>query len=156
MKLSMNLRVLSIVFFFSNLQESLAQKDSVQVAKESYQTVRTFECPGGINNQFILKGIIYDAQTNEELPTATVFVKGTKVATLSDAKGLFALDITKLLDSTRTLTIMGSYVGYKIKEIEIRDNWTLGTYLSIPMVSNSGISCPGIDVSSEKKKSRRK
>jgi hypothetical protein len=152
----MNLKVLSILLFFSILQESFAQKDSVQVIKEAYQTVRTFECPGAINNQFTLKGIIYDAQTKEELPSATVFVKGTKVATLSDAKGLFALDITKLLDSTRTLTIMGSYVGYKIKEIEIKDNWTLGTYLSIPMVSNQGISCPGIDVSPKKRKSKKK
>ncbi len=152
----MSLKVLLIILFFSILQESFAQKDSVRVIRESYQSVRTFECPGAVNNQFILKGIIYDAQSNEELPNATVFVKGTQVATLLEAKGIFALDITKLLDSTRTLTIMGTYVGYKIKEIEIKDNWTLDTYLSIPMVSNSGISCPGISVSPEKKKSRRK
>lgn len=138
------------------MKESIAQKDSVRVVKESYQTVRTFECPGVTNNQFILKGIIYDSQTNEELPNATVFIKGTKVGTLSDAKGLFALDITKLLDSAKTLTIMGTYIGYAIKEIEIKDNWTLGTYLSIPMVSNPGISCPFIDVSPKKRKSKKK
>ncbi len=152
----MNFKVLSIILFFSILQESIAQEDSVRIVKEAYQTVRTFECPGAINNQFTLKGIIYDAQSNEELPNATIFVKGTQVATLSDAKGLFALDITKLLDSSRTLTIMGSYVGYKIKEIEIKDNWTHGTYLSIPMVSNPGISCPGIDVTPKKRKSKKK
>lgn len=152
----MNFKVLSIILFFAILQESIAQKDSVRVVKESYQTVRTFECPGVTNNQFILKGIIYDSQTNEELPNATVFIRGTQVATLSDAKGLFALDITKLLDSTRTLTIMGTYVGYKIKEIEIKDNWIHGTYLSIPMVNNSGISCPGIDVTPKKRKSKKK
>lgn len=151
----MNLKVSLIILFVSILQKSIAQTDSLRVVKESYQTVRTIECPGGLNNQFILKGIIYDAQSNEELPNATIIVKGTQVATLSDAKGLFALDITKLLDSTRILTIMGSYVGYKIKEIEIKDNWTHGTYLSIPMVSNSGISCPGIDFSPKKKKVKR-
>ena len=107
----MSLKVLLIILFFSILQESFAQKDSVRVIRESYQSVRTFECPGAVNNQFILKGIIYDAQSNEELPNATVFVKGTQVATLLEAKGIFALDITKLLDSTRTLTIMGTYVG---------------------------------------------
>lgn len=152
----MNLKDLSILLFFSISQEYSAQADSMRVVIEPYQQVRTFECPGGINNQFTLKGIIYDAQSNEELPNATVFVKGTQVATLSDAKGLFALDITKLLDSSRTLTIMGSYVGYKIKEIEIKDSWTHGTYLSIPMVSNSGISCPGIDASPKKRKSKKK
>lgn len=118
--------------------------------------LQTKYCPGIADNRIVLRGIIYDAQSNDELPNATVFVKGTKVATLSDAKGLFALDLTTLLDSAKTLTIMGVYVGYAIKEIEITRESMNAKYFSIPMVSNSGISCPGIDVVPEKKKSRRK
>lgn len=144
----MNFKILLIIVFFAILQEFIAQRDSL--------LLQTKYCPGIADNRIVLRGIIYDAQSNEELPNAAVFVKGTKVATLSDAKGLFALDLTTLLDSAKTLTIMGVYVGYAIKEIEINRESMYAKYFSIPMVSNSGISCPGIDVSPAKKKFRRR
>lgn len=136
---------LILLFIF---RESFSQRDSL--------LIETKYCPGIADNRIVLRGIIYDAQSNEELPNATIYVKGTKVGTLSDSKGLFALEITKLLDSTNTLTIVGSYVNYVIKEIEINRESMNAKYFSIPMVSNPGISCPGIDVSPERKKSRRK
>lgn len=83
-------------------------------------------------------------------------MKGTKIGTQSDVKGLFALDITALLDSAKNLIIIGSYVGYDHRELEIKNVWTLGTYLSIPMVNNSVIYCPGIEVLPEKGKSLKK
>lgn len=149
------MRMLFAIILIFAARAFCAQKDSIIVVKEPTQLVKTFDCPGALNKQYILKGIIYDANSKEELPYATVFIKGTKVGTQSDVKGLFELDLTSLIDSTRTLTIIGSYVGYTIKEIEINDNWTLGTYLSIAMVSNSGISHPEI-VIPEKKSSGEK
>lgn len=142
------MKILTTIGFFCLSQIVFAQSDSL--------ILDTKYCPGIADNRIVLRGIIYDAQSNEELPNATIYVKGTKVGTLSDSKGLFALDITKLLDSTRTLTIVGSYVSYAIKEIEINQESMNAKYFSIPMVSNPGISCPGIDVSPAKKKSRRR
>lgn len=144
----MKLKVLSILIFYFLLQESIAQNDSL-LSDKKY-------CPAFADNRFILRGVIYDSLSNEELPVATVFVKGTKIGALSDDKGLFALDVTKLVDSTKTITIVGSYVGYKIKQIVINDVWTLRSYLPIPMVSKSGISCPGLDALPEKKKAKSK
>ncbi len=146
--MTFSMKIIITIFFFLASQEFFAQTDSL--------LLDTKYCPSFANKQFILKGIIYDIQTNEELPYATILVKGTKIGTQSDVKGLFALDITALLDSTKTLVIIGSYVGYDIKEVEIKDIWNLGTYSSIPMVSNSGISCPGIEVLPEKGKSLKK
>ena len=141
------MKIFVAVILFSISQPSFSQRDSLLVESKF--------CPGFADNRIVLRGIIYDAQSNEELPSATIYVKGTKVGTLSDSKGLFALDITNLLDSTKTLTIVGSYVNYAIKQIEITRESMNAKYFSIPMVSNPGISCPGIDVSPVKKKSRR-
>jgi len=136
------------IILLSIFRESFSQRDSL--------LIETKYCPGIADSRIVLRGIIYDAQSNEELPYATIYVKGTKVNTLSDSKGLFELDLKSLLDSAKTLTVMGVYVGYAIKEIEINRESMYAKYFSLPMVSNSGISCPGIDVVPEKKKSRRK
>ena len=142
------MKIFVTLILLSIFRESFSQRDSL--------LIETKYCPGIADNRIVLRGIIYDAQSNEELPNATIYVKGTKVGTLSDSKGLFALEITKLLDSTNTLTIVGSYVNYVIKEIEINRESMNAKYFSIPMVSKPGISCPGIDVSPERSKSRRK
>lgn len=144
----MTVKILITVVFVSAVQIFFAQNDSL--------LLDTKYCPGIADNRIVLRGIIYDAQANEELPYASIFVKGTAVGTRSDDKGLFSLDLTALLDSVKTLTIMGSYVGYAIKETEINLASINGNYFSIPMVSNPGVSCPGIEVLPERKKARRK
>lgn len=63
-----------------------------------------------------VSGTVYDSGTNETLVGATVKVKGTKIATMTDIDGNFK--ISGLKSSDKTLEV--SYVGYRTKTVEIK------------------------------------
>lgn len=60
----------------------------------------------------IIKGTVVD-ETDEPLPGATIFLKGTKTATSTDIDGNFELKVP----STGKVTLVVSYVGMKTKEV---------------------------------------
>jgi hypothetical protein len=59
--------------------------------------------------QTTLRGTVREVKTGERIPYATVFVKGTKIGTRTNAEGLFTL--VGAPDSTFTLTVQ--HLGYK-------------------------------------------
>ncbi len=63
-----------------------------------------------------VSGIVYDSGTNETLVGATVKVKGTNIATMTDIDGKFTLHGIKAADKQLEVT----YVGYKAKTVEIK------------------------------------
>lgn len=70
-----------------------------------------------------LHGSVMD-DTNQPLPGATIVVKGTAIGTVTDIDGRFVLDIP-----ADPSTIVVSFIGYIIKEFEVRS----GSEVSIVM-----------------------
>jgi iron complex outermembrane receptor protein len=68
----------------------------------------------------ILKGSVYDKESNEALLGATVIIKGTKNGTATDKNGHFQLS----LDLSKTKILFVSYLGYKTQEIEVNKEKT--------------------------------
>lgn len=63
--------------------------------------------------QTTISGSIYDDRTNEGLAGATVAVKGTTLATLTNEKGYFELKYT----GNFPLTLSVTYLGYTSTEL---------------------------------------
>jgi ferric enterobactin receptor len=62
-----------------------------------------------------VRGIVKDAQNREQLPNATIMVKGSKIGTKTNAEGYFVLHIPR--DSVVILEF--KYIGYASQEIRI-------------------------------------
>jgi TonB-dependent starch-binding outer membrane protein SusC len=65
--------------------------------------------------EITLKGKLIDEISGEALIGATVFIKGSKIATQTDENGAFELKTTREVPFTLSV----AYVGYQSKEIEI-------------------------------------
>ena len=74
--------------------------------------------PAMENTPQILKGRVTDAETGEELPVANVFLKHARLGTVTDFDGNFQLEINRSYFQEDTLVV--SYVGYKTKEIPLK------------------------------------
>jgi iron complex outermembrane receptor protein len=73
--------------------------------------------------QYELKGYVYDHETNEPVPNANIIIKGTKSGTSSDAEGSFVL-----LAGPGKQIIRFTSVGYAEKELQIEvpaDNYRI-------------------------------
>lgn len=66
------------------------------------------------NAQYILKGKVTDKKNNDELPGATIKVKGTNIATSSGRGGLFSVEVKKF-----PVTLQVKYIGYDNFELKI-------------------------------------
>ncbi|MBK9534733.1 MAG: carboxypeptidase-like regulatory domain-containing protein [Flavobacteriales bacterium] len=64
---------------------------------------------------FLLRGTVYDNQTNETLPGASVKLKGATGGAITDIDGKFELSVPSLPPFTLTV----SYVGYTDQEIAV-------------------------------------
>ena len=67
-------------------------------------------------SQRTITGTVYDAEFNEPLIGANVFVKGAQIGTVTDFDGNFDLEVP---DSAQILVF--SYTGYQSQEIAIGD-----------------------------------
>ena len=67
-----------------------------------------------------IRGIVKDSQNNEQLPNATVIMKGTKIGTKTNAQGYFVIHVPK--DSIIILEL--KYIGYVTQEIHVGLNQT--------------------------------
>jgi hypothetical protein len=59
----------------------------------------------------IIKGIVFDKNTKESIYSASVYISGTSVGTLTDQNGNFKLDISKYRSMPLTVSSIGYYSG---------------------------------------------
>jgi hypothetical protein len=59
----------------------------------------------------VIKGTIFDNKTKEVIYSASVYINGTSVGTLSDQNGNFKLDISKYRSMPLTVSAIGYYSG---------------------------------------------
>lgn len=64
--------------------------------------------------QYEIRGYIYDVETNKAIPNANIVLKGTKTGSSSDAQGVFTL-----FSFPGKQTLRVTSVGYQEKELEI-------------------------------------
>lgn len=68
---------------------------------------------------FTVMGSVYDASTNEAVPFASIFIKGTSTGTSSDDEGKFAINVP------RNGILVVSSIGYRTIEINVDGHATL-------------------------------
>lgn len=83
-----------------------------------------------------ITGTVYNAETEEPLTEANVYVTDTNKGTVTGSDGTFTLEVS---DDVETLTV--SYVGFEPKEVEIEENLTI--YLS-PSAYMEGVIIQGV------------
>ena len=70
-----------------------------------------------LSGQNTVRGVVLDSQTNEPLPSATVYVNGTTQGTTTDNDGRF-----ELKDVSFPTTVVFSFVGYQTYALDIDRN----------------------------------
>jgi TonB-linked SusC/RagA family outer membrane protein len=68
-----------------------------------------------------VKGTVYDANTDEPIPFASILVKGTQTGAATGADGSFSVKV----ESRETAVLVFSFVGYKTAEVEVRGRLTI-------------------------------
>lgn len=85
-------------------------KDKVEA---EHRTVRSKMDP--VKRNFLLSGEIFDKNSGERIPFASLYVEGTTRGVSTDANGHFALE--KVPSDTSVIVV--SYLGYETKRIEL-------------------------------------
>src|ERR1700757_3105447 len=70
---------------------------------------------GNIFSQYTITGKVFDAETKEPIPFATLLLKGTTVGTSTDFDGNFNITTDKESDS-----LLVAYIGYKRVTMKIK------------------------------------
>lgn len=99
--------------------------------------------------QTTVKGMVIDAALNDPVIGATIVIKGTSTGTASDWDGSFTLTIQEPLP----VTVVVSYLGYAVKEVEIVDNKRLNIGLEEDVVTITGVEVTASRVSDKQKES---
>src|SRR5437868_5177890 len=73
-----------------------------------------FTC-GNIFAQYTVSGKVFDAETKEPIPFATLLLKGTTVGTSTDFDGNYTITTDKLSDS-----MLIAYIGYRKRAVKIK------------------------------------
>jgi len=68
-------------------------------------------------DRVVIHGKVTDAETNEELIGASIYIKNHKLSTSTDFIGNYSLDITEVFDSLSQVVIIYEYIGYANKEV---------------------------------------
>jgi hypothetical protein len=79
----------------------------------------------------IIRGKVVDDQNNP-LSSASIFIKGTSIGTVTDSAGFFSL---KVRDTNKDITILASYVGFASMERRIRkeDTFNENSIMLMPL-----------------------
>jgi len=67
-----------------------------------------------------ITGSVYDANTGEAIPGASVYIQGTTIGTVSDQDGRFTLSVTA---NDKTMSV--SFIGYRTQEVPLDGNSSL-------------------------------
>ena len=89
--------------------------------------------PYGNNGTII--GVVRDAETNEPLPSADVFIKGTTIGTTTDFDGNYSISLKE-----NTYTLIFNYNGYKkviVTDIKIKSKEIFNLDISLIPESNT-------------------
>lgn len=97
---------------------------------------------GQDNSLLTLRGKVYDAQSNEPLPLASIRLEGTSYATVSNDEGVFSL---KFESAERPTHLVVSYLGYRSARVALSEVNDLDSEISIGLLSDS-IRLEGVDV----------
>jgi hypothetical protein len=65
-----------------------------------------------------ISGVVLEAATNQPLPSAAIFIKGTKKGVTADFNGKFSY-IVKSKEKIENIILQISYVGYLKQEIKL-------------------------------------
>ncbi|NBC65589.1 MAG: carboxypeptidase-like regulatory domain-containing protein, partial [Bacteroidetes bacterium] len=71
-------------------------------------------------SQTDIEGTVYDAQSGETLPSATVLLEGTYRGTITNAEGHFSITVNEL-----PATLQIRYIGYESARVEISQDTSL-------------------------------
>lgn len=102
-----------------------------------------------LSAQTTVKGMVIDAALNDPVIGATIVIKGTSSGTASDWDGSFTLTIQEPLP----VTLVVSYLGYAVKEVEVVDNKRLNIGLEEDVVTITGVEVTASRVSDKQKES---
>lgn len=102
---------------FTNMKIYLAVLVMMFLAIASYAQERT------------VSGTVFDAETNEPLPGATVSVKGTSKGSVTDIDGKFTLNVNE----SDVLVI--SFIGYQSNEITVGSQSTINIQMAVDISS---------------------
>ena len=89
-----------------------------------------------------LRGKVYDEQSNEPLPLASIQLEGTSYSTVSNDEGVFSL---KFESAARPTHLIVSYLGYRSARLALTELSQLNGEISVSLLSDS-IRLEGIDV----------
>jgi len=106
-------------FAQNNNKQNVEVVDSIQ-KKETVKVKDTLQRIVTITGKITEKPISNDSIQIEPLPGVNVVIKGTDFKTFTDFDGLFSLKFN-LNEVTLPVYLEVSYIGYKTKQIEIKD-----------------------------------
>lgn len=136
--------VLDILVKNSDITYKKLRKDYyVLLKKETGNSTENKEIK---NQQFTVEGIVYD-EDMQTMPGASVLIKGTSVATLTDFEGRFQLS-SEL--GSGVLTV--SFIGYKTKEVDFKANEALSIQLESDLFNLDEIIISGVADNTPSKK----
>ena len=139
-----------LTFFSATPNVTISQtKPSTSVFKNESDT--EFKQIHGDSTELktILKGHVFDKVTNESMPYASVGIRGTKVFARTDSLGNYSLDISSVMDTTETLSVLAFYINYQTGEEIIREKFRGTREINFGMTSSPG---PTYSVEEPKKK----
>lgn len=102
----------------------------------------TLSVSGQDSALFTLRGKVYDAQSNEVLPLASIRLEGTSYSTVSNEDGVFSI---KYDQSEQPTHLIVSYLGYRSARLALSEANQSGDEISIGLLSDS-IRLEGVDV----------
>ncbi len=96
----------------------------------AFSTKKNFE----IHKRIYLMGIITYKNDNTPVEGATVGIKGTKIYNEADKLGNYKLDITGIVDTSKTFVVLATYVECRLMEVyfnyKVKKSTTLNMELS--------------------------
>lgn len=86
----------------------------------------TLSCMAFSLQAAMVKGLVKDAQTGEELMGATIYVKNQPA--IGTTTGLDGTFILKNLPANQRVTLVCSYISYQPIELEVNADWRSPSY----------------------------
>jgi thioredoxin-related protein len=93
----------------------------LETRKLSGQQIENEEMSVTDKKKNVIQGTVFDSETKETVPFATVFIQDTKTGVFTDMEGKFELIIPDSLLSDK-LTLVVQYVGYESTKFKIYRN----------------------------------
>ncbi|MFO0357656.1 MAG: carboxypeptidase-like regulatory domain-containing protein [Sphingobacteriaceae bacterium] len=122
---------LSLLGLIPKKSKSQISSDTLKLVteRETYTSSYFVSEPNGI----FIKGKLYDLNSKEGLPFASLIIVGSKKVVSTDKDGNYLFDITDIADSSKKYTVKAHYVGYSDNEVVYNQRTSQNITLDIPM-----------------------